>query len=80
MPDNRSRIKGVQGTVSNLLQILIEAKWMCNAFNPWHDTDGCQWSMADWTVSQDIVTVAIAKSYFKRDLVGASLHYNVLGM
>lgn len=66
---NACRIHGVKGLLSDLFYI-----------NFWQDPGGDHWAIVDGTVSLDRVAAAITGSYLNHDFVGASTHYNGLGM
>ena len=61
--------------------VIIQAKWNPIAFNVWEDPSGAMFSFeADSKLAPDIISSAIAKSYFLLDLIRASKHHNGSGL
>jgi len=57
-------VRHIHGIMSNLVYILIKARWQPIAFNVWRDRDGSLWIINSF-VSPNIVAAAIAKSMFE---------------
>jgi hypothetical protein len=72
-------VRHIHGIMSNLVYILIKAKWQPIAFNVWRDRDGSLWIINSF-VSPNIVAAAIAKSMFQISLVRAAAHHDGLGV
>ena len=68
------------GLMSNVIYILLHAKWNPRAFNCWEDPENSKWIIQSWAVSPDIVAAAISNSYFSNCLKSASLHHNGKGI
>jgi hypothetical protein len=72
-------VRHIHGIMSNLVYILIKAKWQPIAFNVWRDRNGSLW-VIDGCVSSNIVAAAIAKSMFEISLVRAAAHHDGWGV
>ncbi len=78
--ENNNSTKYVTGIMSNVILILLKAGWSPNAFNCWSDPSGTVWTLTNNSVSPDIVSSEIIKSYFAFDLARADNHYDGKGM
>jgi len=78
--DKKRHISSIHGIMSNVIYILLNAKWNPRAYNLWADSEGSLWQIVDWSVSADIVAAAITRSYFQIDLLRAAKHYNGKGI
>ena len=70
----------IHGLMSNVIYILLHARWDPRTFNLWVDKKGDNWIVRDWNFSPDIVSAAISSTYVDNALPTAALHYNGLGM
>ena len=77
---NNNHIKNVKGIMSNVMYILLKAKWFPTSVIEWKDANGATWSMGGTKVSPDIVAAAIIKDLLLIDLQRAADHYNGLGL
>ena len=73
-------INNVTGILSNVICILIQAKWSPIAYNVWRDDIGNIWAIVNLKISPDNVATAIYHSYLRIDLARASQHYNGRGI
>jgi hypothetical protein len=80
MLSHKCRINTVARVMSNILHILISAKWIPRTSNFWTDDVGNGWAIVSHKVAPDIVAQAITKSYFNHNLPRASLHHNGKGI
>jgi hypothetical protein len=70
------RVHKVWGILSNIVYILLEARWNLLRFNLWEKPDGSQWQLTSQRVSPTLVATALAQSCFRQDRVRASAHHN----
>ncbi len=75
-----SPVNDIRGIMSNMIFILISAKWSPVACNAWRDHEGTLWVLNNSSVSPDIVASAICKSHFLIDLRRAASHHNGAGL
>lgn len=73
-------VLAVHGVMSNVIYILLHAKWFPRTYNLLEDCNGAQWQIVDWHVSPDIVAAAVTESFFSHDVVRAAEHYNGKGI
>jgi len=66
--------------MSNMIYILIKAKWKPVTFNCWIDPEGSTWATVNFRTPPDIVASAIIQSYLDIDLERAGNHYNGKGI
>jgi hypothetical protein len=78
--NSNNNINDVHGIMSNVIHMLIQAKWDPIAPNMWVDPEGNQWIIQNMKVAPDVVAAALTKSFVDIDLVRAAQHYNGKGL
>ena len=73
-------VNSVHGIMSNIIYILLSAKWDPRTFNVWEDEQGATWAITDFQVAPDTVASAIAQAYLDLDFQRASEHHNGKGI
>jgi len=73
-------VNDIKGILSNVIYILIKARWKPIAYNAWRDEDQSLWVLTPGEVSPNAVTAAIVKATTRVELKNAALHYNGLGI
>ncbi len=73
-------VNAIRGIMSNVQFILMGAGWYPSAFNCWRDEEGSQWTLTDFSISPDIVSSAICKAHFNRELIRAATHFDGKGI
>ncbi len=73
-------ILSVKGIMSNLIYLLLQAKWDPVSFRLWREPDGSEWAIAGEIISADAVAAALIRSFLRLDLKTASAHYNGFGI
>jgi hypothetical protein len=77
---NKNVQSNIIGVMSNVIAILIKAKWFPKALHVWQDEHGSSWVMSGAKVSPDIVANAINRSYTNLEMYRAASHYNGKGL
>ena len=70
----------VKGIMSNLILILIKAKWDPESLYQWRDPRGTRWTMAGVSTSPDVVANIINRDFLNIELHRADGHYNGSGL
>jgi hypothetical protein len=68
------------GIMSNVITILIKAKWFPKALHVWQDEHGSSWVMSGAKLSPDVVANAINRSFTNLEMYRAASHYNGKGL
>ena len=66
--------------MSNVIRILLTAKWNPRAFDCWGSPDGATWAITSYRFPPDLVAAQIIKTIFNMDLVRAAQHYDGEGI
>ena len=77
---NDPKMKNVHGFMSNIIMILLRAKWIPTNMFKWKDPRGVCWTMSGVNHSPEIVAAAIIRDLLSLDLKVAEKHYNGKGM
>ncbi len=77
---SKSPVTQIKGLMSNIIYILLSAKWSPAQDNRWIDTNGDTWILLDSTASPNVLSAALIKTFFLSDLSTAANHYNGLGI
>ena len=67
--------KHIRGVMSNLISMLLKAKWDPSTMNRWTGEDNIKWVMSGTKVSPDMVAAALNKQFFSIELARAAGHY-----
>ncbi len=70
----------VRGIMTNLICILLKAKWIPQAMDCWIDPQGASWTMTGVLVSPNIIATVINRDLFMGELKRAATHYNGKGI
>jgi len=65
----------IRGIMSNLISMLLKAKWDPSTMNCWTGDDDTKWVMSGTTVSPDTVAAALNRKFFNMELARAAGHY-----
>ena len=77
---NKPCHSNVLGLMSNLILLLLKAKWTPVSSHAWKDPSGQLWTMAGTSVSPDNVAAEINRDLFIADFQRAAGHYNGKGI
>ena len=69
----------VYGIMSNLISLIMPAKWHPYAIDRWIDTDGQHW-LIDAKASPNIVAAALIKAVLKAQMAQAAQHHDAKGI
>ena len=72
--------KHIHGIMTNLISLLLKAKWTPKNMLCWIAANGDTWVMSGTEVAPDVVAAAINKDLFSIELERAAQHYNGKGL